>query len=103
MLTLRTVTPIEEGIAFTHLLAQGEWDHGSGAANCNGRCKDRTPHHIPYRDLSQAQRNEFHSDLARGLDHYRSSMYSMTDGSFQEMDSVAMFPCNEDEDPIPTG
>ena len=94
--TLRTVTPLHEGIAFTHMLAQGEWDQSTGAAACNGRCQDQTPRHVPYRDLSLLQREEFHSDYARGLDYYRSSLYTIGDGAFREMNEVAMSPCDED-------
>ena len=44
---LRTVTPLHEGIAFTHLLAEGEWDQSTGAADCEGQCQDRSPRHVP--------------------------------------------------------
>ena len=101
----RTVTPLQEGISFTHLLAEGEWDHGSGAAQCDGRCQNRSQRHIPYRDLSPEQRQDFHRDLAQGLDYYRTSLYSLSDGCFQEMGGVAMSECggDEDEDESETG
>lgn len=95
---VRTVTPLQEGISFTHLLAEGEWDHSSGAAQCDGRCQDRNTKHIPYRDLSLEQRQEFHRDLAQGLDYYRTNLYSLSDGSFQEMDGVAMSQCDKDDE-----
>lgn len=100
---VRTVTPLQDGISFTHLLAEGEWNQGSGAADCDGRCQDRDLCHIQYQDLSPEQRQEFHQDLAQGMDYYRTNLYSLSDGCFQEMDDVAMSECGEDEDESETG
>ena len=94
---VRTVTPLHEGIAFTHLLAEGEWNESTGATACSGQCRtqDGQPSHIPYRDLSQDQRDEFHGDLARWFDYYRSSLYNLSDGEFRQMDQVAIIPCED--------
>lgn len=91
---VRAATPLHEGISFTHLLAEGEWDHGSGATDCDGRCQGKNPQHIPYQDLSPQQRQDFHRDLAQGLHYYRTHLYSLSDGCFQEMNGVAMSECD---------
>ena len=90
---IRTVTPLHEGVSFTHLLAEGHWDHGSGAAQCDGGCRDKDVRHVPYQGLSQEQRSEFHSDLGRGLQYYCENLHSLADGAFRSMDEVAMTPC----------
>ena len=92
---VRTVTPLNEGICFSHLLAEGVWDESTGASSCSGQCRSQKgePVHVRYQDLSPQQREEFHGDLARGLDFYRDGLYSLTDAEFQHMDKVATRPC----------
>ena len=92
---VRTVTPLHEGVAFTHLLAEGHWNETTGAAACSGQCRTQEgqPAHRRYQDLTPAQREEFHNDLARGLEFYHDALYCLTDGDFREMEGVAMTPC----------
>ena len=95
--TVRTVTPLHEGITFTHLLAEGEWDETTGAAACSGQCRTQEgqPAHRRYHDLTPTQREEFHSDLARGFEFYHDTLYCLADGEFEDMKDVAMTPCVE--------
>ena len=98
---LRTVTQLHEGIAFTHLLAEAEWDQSSGADRCGGGCHGQDEQHRRYHQLSKEQRDEFHRDMGKGLDYYRINLYSLSDGSFRDMAGVAMDDCEPQETAVP--
>ena len=91
--TVRTVTPLLEGVSFTHLLAEGQWNEGTGAAQCSDACPEESPRHVLYQNLTPGQRDEVHRDMAKGLEYYRANLHDFSDGEFQEMDDVRMAPC----------
>ena len=92
---VRAVTQLEEGIPVTQLLAQGEWNHVTGAEHCNGNCSRQPEKHVAYRDLKEKQTVRFHRDLASALDHYRAEQYMpCRDGLAEEFQNVAFQRCD---------
>ena len=94
--TVRAVSDVYEGISVTQLLAQGEWDHSTGAGACGGHCSLQTEQHLPYDRMSEAQIEEFHRDMAGGMNHYRADLYDVNESVLsQKFYGVALNGCGE--------
>lgn len=82
---IRDVTANHNGYVFTNLLAEGVWEHETGATHCQReRCTHRT-----WRQLTKEQQDAFTSALAQFLENCRTE-------EFQPELSLAGIPSFED-------